>query len=327
MLASTGFFAFVNGMTSSYESFSRDGHKLDVLTDGSKDGLRIVVSRSGAELVSLEKRDATGEWKGYLFRDGDVSKAAEGWNNHATVMGYYLHRIKNERTLYRGHEIRGGTHSFLRHKTFAEPKVDTLGGGSLSYHLDPSQIAADEYPYKVAFTITYALNNGTLKVTFNFVSQEPELTTHVSFGLHPGFAATSLESAEVLMPAGKYVRHFAPDNFLSGQTEEFEFAGGPMPFKKSELPGSFLLELKKVELPLFTFIDKESGRDVMLNFSGAPYVTIWSSGQAFICVEPCWGLPDHEEQRPFEMKEGIQEIEPLGKLTRSFTIAPGFRHG
>ena len=31
-------------------------------------------------------------------------------------MGYYLHRIKNERTFYRGQEIRGGTHSFLRGK-------------------------------------------------------------------------------------------------------------------------------------------------------------------------------------------------------------------
>jgi len=325
LLAYAGFFAFVNLMTSSYETFSRDGHKLDVLTDGSNDGLRIVVSRSGAELVSLERRDAMGKWTGFLFRDGDVSKAATGWNNHATVMGYYLHRIKNERTLYRGHEIRGGTHSFLRHKIFAAPKVDTLDGGLMIYRLDPAQIAEDEYPYKVAFTITYSLNRGVLKVTFHFENQEPELSTHVSFGLHPGFAATSMESAEVLMPAGKYVRHFAPDNFLSGETEEIDFAGGPMPFKKSELEGSFLLELKKVDLPLFTFLDKESGRDVMLNFSGAPYVTIWSSGQAFICVEPCWGLPDHQEQRPFEKKEGIQEIEPLGKLTRSFTIAPGFR--
>jgi len=312
-------------MTSTYETISRDGHTLDVLTDGSKNGLRITVTRLGAELVSIERRDATGKWIGFLFRDGDVSKAASGWNNHATVMGYYLHRIKNERTLYRGHEIRGGTHSFLRHKTFGEPEADLIGGGSLTYHLEPGQIEKNEYPYKVAFAITYSLDQGTLKVTFQFENQEPELTTHVSFGLHPGFAATSMESAEVLMPAGKYVRHFAPGNFLSGETEEIDFPGGAMPFKKSELEGSFLLELKKVELPLFTFLDRESGREVMLNFSGAPYVTIWSSGQNFICVEPCWGLPDHHEQRVFEKKEGIEKIEPGKKLVRSFTISPDFR--
>lgn len=310
-------------MSCTCETISRDGHTLDVLTD-STHGLRIAVTRHGAELVSLARRNARGEWIGFLFRDGDVTPPADGWGNHSTVMGYFLHRLKNERTTYRGHEIRGGTHSFLRHKIFTAPEVVTDGSGSLTYRIEPAQIAPEEYPFKVALALTYALDGGALRVTFRFENLETESGAHVSFGLHPGFAATSLESAEVMMPPGKYIRHFAPDNFLSGETREFDFAGGPMPFQKSELPGSFLLELKNVELPLFTFGDRDSGRQVLLNFSGAPYVTLWSSGQPFICVEPCWGLPDHQEQRPFEEKLGIQEIEPRGVLTRSFTIAPGF---
>src|ERR1700677_4695761 len=181
-------------MPPTLETISRDGHTLDVLTDNAN-GMRITVSRLGAELVGLERRDPAGNWTGFLFRDGDVSKAATGWNNHATVMGYFSHRIKNERTTYRGHEMRGGTHSFVRHKTFEAPKATLTGTASLAYHLDPAQIAPEEYPYKVAFTITYSLDARTLKVTFRFESQEPELTTHVSFGLHPGFAAASLDSA------------------------------------------------------------------------------------------------------------------------------------
>ena len=306
------------------ETISRDGHTLDVLTDTSANGLRITVTRLGAELVGIERRNSAGKWTGFLFRDGDVTKAASGWNNHATLMGYYLHRIKNERTTYRGNEIRGSTHSFLRHKTFAAPAVNLLDPGSITYRIEPDQIAKEEYPCKVALALTYSLSNGTLKVTFRFENREPGLSAHVSFGLHPGFAATSIESAQVIMPPGKYIRHIAPDNFLSGETLEIDFAGGPMPFNKADLPGSFLLELKKVDLPLFTFADRDSGREVMLNFSGAPYVTIWSNGQPFICVEPCWGLPDHQVQRPFESKLGMQEIPPLGTLTRSFTIAPGF---
>lgn len=310
-------------MPFAYETTSRDGHVLDVLTDHSN-GLRITVTRLGAELVSIQRRDAMGVWVGFLFRDGDVTPAASGWNNHATLMGYYIHRIKDERTTYRGHEIRGGTHSFLRHKTFGEPAVEIAGTGSLTYCIEPAQIAKEEYPYKVAFAITYSLSQGLLKVTFHFKNEERETSAHVSFGLHPGFAATSLESAEVLLPAGKYVRHIAPGNFLSGETKEIDFAGGPMPFEKSELPGSFLLELSKVDLPLFTFADRETKRQVVMNYSGAPYVTLWSNGQPFVCVEPCWGLPDHHEQRPFEEKLGIEEIAPGGTLTRSISIMPGF---
>lgn len=310
-------------MSCTCKTIFRDGQTLDVLTD-STNGLRIEAARLGAELVSIARRNAHGEWSGFLYRDGDVTPAATGWSNHATVMGYFLHRIKNGRTTYRGQEMRGGTHSFLRRKIFNAPDIVTNSSGSLTYRIEPVQIASEEYPLKVAFFLTYALDGGTLRVTFHFENREPDLSAHVSFGLHPGFAATSLESAEMMMPPGKYVRHFAPENFLSGEREEFDFAGGPMPFKKSELPGSFLLELKNVELPLFTFGDRDSGRQVLLNCSGAPYVTLWSDGGAFLCIEPCWGLPDHHEQRPFESKPGIQEIEPGGSLTRSFTIAPDF---
>jgi galactose mutarotase-like enzyme len=310
-------------MSFACEEITRDGKVLDCLTD-EQAGVRIMVLRAGAELVSLARRNADGQWIGFLYRDADVSEPATGWRNHATVMGFYLHRIKNERAAYRGHEIRGATHSFLRHKIFPAPDFASGERGSLTYRISPGQILSHEYPYQVAFALTYTLEGGALRVTFHLENLEPELAAHVSFGLHPGFAATSLESAELFMPAGTYVRHFAPGNFLSGETKEFKFPGGPMPFPKSELPGSFLLELKNVEAPLFLFSDRQSGRQVHLDFAEAPYVTIWSDGHPFICVEPCWGLPDHHEQRPFEKKEGIQEIPPRGVLTRSFSMKADF---
>ena len=100
-------------MSFSHREDKRGDRLFDVLTDD-EGGLRLVVSRLGAELISIQKRDAAGKWIGFLYRDDDISPPAKGWANHATVMGYYLHRIKDERTLYRGHEMRGGTHSFLR---------------------------------------------------------------------------------------------------------------------------------------------------------------------------------------------------------------------
>jgi galactose mutarotase-like enzyme len=305
-------------MSCTYEVTSRDGHTLDVLTD-ENNGLRIAVTRLGAELVSLARQDATAAWTGFLYRDGDVTPAKSGWNNHATLMGYYTHRIKDGRSNYRGHEICGGPHSFLRHMTFNAPEA---GENSLTYRVDPAQIAPEAYPFKVALALTYAIEGHALRVTFHFENNEPDTAAHISFGLHPGFATGSLDIAEVMMPPGKYVRHLAPGNFLSAETVEIDFSGGPMPFPKAELEGSFLLELKNVGLPLFTFADKAGGRQVMMNYSGVPYVTIWSDGGPFICIEPCWGLPDHQEQRPFEAKLGIQEIEPGATLTRSFTLAP-----
>ena len=124
-------------MSSLHDIEHRSGHTLDLLTDEIA-GLRIAVTRKGAELVSIARRQPDGTWLGFLYRDGEVEPPSQGWANHATVMGYYLHRLKGERTTYRGREIRGGNHSFLRSKQFPEPKVTS---DSLTYSLAPSEIA------------------------------------------------------------------------------------------------------------------------------------------------------------------------------------------
>src|SRR4029450_6472844 len=295
---------------------------LDILTD-EENGMRIVVSRLGAELVSLARVNEAGEWTGFLYRDNDISAPSQGWANHATVMGYYLHRLKIGRSLYRGREIKGGNHGFLRSKTWhLAGSFSNESGASLKYRITPEDFSPIEYPLKVSVNLTYPLGATGVGVLFEFQNQEPELTAHVSFGLHPGFGADSFESFHLQMPRGLYRRYFSPGNFLSSETREIEFRGGEMPFSKDELPGSIILELMNVPRPQFSFVDPESGRWVMMDLAGVPYITLWSDGGPFLCVEPCWGLTDAHEQRPFEKKQGIQTIPPGGELRASFSMTP-----
>ena len=311
-------------MKFSHTEEKRDGRDLDVLTD-EENGLRIIVSRLGAELISMARIDEAGNWIGFLYRDNDLTPPQRGWANHATVMGYYLHRLKNGSSLYRGHEIKGGTHGFLRTKTWHLAGSSTEGSGaSLKYQITPDDFSSIEYPLKVSVDLTYQVDINGVDVVFEFRNHEPELTAHVSFGLHPGFAATSFESFHLQMPRGLYRRYFSPGNFLSGETRELEFRGGEMPFSKDELPGSIILELVNVPRRQFSFVDPESGRWVIMNLAGVPYITLWSDRAPFLCIEPCWGLTDDQDQRPFEKKRGIQIIPPGGELRASFSMMPQF---
>src|SRR3954451_16677090 len=308
-------------MSFSHREEKRENRLLDVLTNDDA-GIRIVVSRLGAELVSLARRDARGEWIGFLHRDNDLTAPAKGWANHATVMGYFLHRLKNERTMYRAKPIEGGTHGFLRHKVW--PRIDSARDGELSYRMARPDFTETEYPLDVSLTLSYRIEAEQLVVTFDFQNHERELTAHVGFGLHPGFATSSVESFRFEMPAGIYRRHFSPTNYLSGETEDISHAGGEMPFAKEKLAGSYILELLDVPERNFTFADLPSGRNVSLGLSEVPYLTLWSDGGPFFCVEPCWGLTDHDQQRAFEEKEGIQTIAPGRNLRRSFSMHPRF---
>ena len=233
-------------------------------------------------------------------------------------MGYFLHRLKDERSLYRGREIRGGTHSFLRHKLFTDVSTD-LGAeesAALTYRLSPNEIEPQEYPLKVSLALTYTLRGEQVHVGFRFQNHEPELTAHLEFGLHPGFAATSFDTFQLEMPAGRYRRWFSPGNYLTGETEEINHAGGEMPFDRAQLRGSYILEFLDVPDRTFVYRDPPSGRRVSLDFSEVPYVTLWSDGDPFLCVEPCWGLTDRHEQRAFEDKDGIQQIRARRRVDR-----------
>jgi galactose mutarotase-like enzyme len=309
-------------MKFSHTEENRDGRHLDVLTD-EENGLRIIVSRLGAELISLARINEAGRWTGFLHRDNDLSIPSQGWANHATVMGYYLHRLKDGRSFYRGREIKGGNHGFLRSKTWHFAGSSGEGGGaSLKYRITPEDFSPSEYPLRVGVDLTYSIDNNKLTVFFEFRNHEPELTAHVAFGLHPGFGATSFESFHLQMPKGLYRRYFSPGNYLSGETRDIEFPGGEMPFSKNELPGSIILELVDVRRRNFSYVDPPSGRWMTLDLTGVPYVTLWSDGGPFLCIEPCWGLTDHHEQRAFEDKQGIQTIPPGGQLRASFSMAP-----
>lgn len=299
----------------------RGGRLLDILTDEER-GLRIVVSRLGAELISVARRNDSGEWVGFLYRDNDLNPPVKGWANHATVMGYYLHRLKDGRSLYRGREIRGGTHSFLRQKIWHLAEDRTEDETCLAYRISQSDFSPEEYPLNVSVDLTYRIEGEKLIVAFRFENHEADLSAHVAFGLHPGFAAASFETFHFEMPPGIYRRHFSPQNYLSGETQDIEFGGGEIPFSREQLPGSFILELRDVPQREFVYTDPSTGRVMTTDLTGVPYLTLWSDGGPFLCVEPCWGLTDHHKQRAFENKEGIQVIPAGGELLAQFSMEP-----
>lgn len=301
-----------------YEEQNREGNLLDVLEDPST-GTRLAINRLGAEMISLAKRDSAGSWKGFLYRDGEAAPPSHGWANHATVMGYYLHRLWKEQSLYRGKLIRGGNHGFVRHFRFEAPEKTSRG---LTYRVPSDRIPPDAYPLKVSLALSYELSAGSVRLTFEFTNEEPDLDAHVSFGLHPGFAVTDIASARLILPAGTYLRYMAPGNFLDGRVEEIAHAGGEMPFPKDALPNSYLLGLERLTDRIFHLEDPPGGRRVSLDFSEVPFATIWSDLSAFLCVEPCWGLPDSNPPLPFEKKIGIQAVPPGATLRRGFSIKP-----
>jgi galactose mutarotase-like enzyme len=306
-------------MSFSFQTLDSVAGPLDQITDEAS-ALRLAICRTGAEPVSLARRDASGNWHGFLWRDGQVEKPASGWGNHATVMGYFVHRLWKQESVYEGHVIKGGNHGFIRSFVFDAPEVD-LQAGIISYSVAAERVPADAYPYKVSLRLSYSVAGGALRMTFDFRNHEDHEVA-LGFGWHPGFAVSSVENARVLLPAGTYLREMAPGDFLDGTVQEIPFGGGEMPFAKKDLPGSYLLDLAGVPDRRFVLEDSEFGHRVECDYAEAPFLTLWSNGDPFVCVEPCWGLPDSNPPVPFEQKKGIQRIAAGGTMSASLRVTP-----
>jgi|APCry1669190288_1035285.scaffolds.fasta_scaffold03542_4 galactose mutarotase-like enzyme len=320
-IESRGRYRLCGLMSISFQTTDSVAGPLDLITDDDS-GLRLTVCRTGAEPVSLALREASGAWRGFLWRDGQVEKPASGWGNHATVMGYFVHRLWKQESVYEGHVIKGGNHGFLRSFAFDAPEVD-LTAGTLTYSVEPERIPPGAYPYRVALKLTYSVSGGVFRMTFRFENREDH-DVALGFGWHPGFAVGDLGSARLLMPGGTYRRQMAPGDFLDGTEQEIRFQGGEMPFAKQDLPGSYLLDLSEVPGRTFVLESPALGQRVVCDYAEAPYLTLWSNGDPFLCVEPCWGLPDNNPPVPFEQKKGIRHIAPRGRLEASLTVTPSF---
>ena len=125
------------------------------LTD-EENGLRIIVSRLGAELISLARMDEAGEWIGFLYRDDDLSTPPTRLGESRHRHGLLSSPAEEWPQFYRGHEIKGGTHSFLRSKTWHLAGSRTKrSGASLNYRITPEDFSPIEYPLKVSLDLTY----------------------------------------------------------------------------------------------------------------------------------------------------------------------------
>jgi len=110
-----------------------------------------------------------------------------------------------------------------------------------------------------------------VSVLFEFRNEEPELTAHVAFGLHPGFGAASFESFRLQMPPSCYRRYFlAPAIVSLAKCGTSIFPVGKCRFPEMNLPGSCILEFVDVPAREFCYVDPPSGCWVIVDLNGVP---------------------------------------------------------
>ena len=273
--------------------------------------LSVAVNEVGAELTRV-----TDKADGYEFLwSGDASV----WSGHAPLLFPFVGKIKDGRYTYGGKTYEMTKHGFARRETFrcVEKRAD-----SLTFLLDDWQAHWENYPFRWALRVTFALQGRSLRIENEVENLDAEAPLWYSIGAHPAIACVDGElrfaNRETIA-----ARQFGPDGLIA--PEEKPFLQGSDCYKL--LPHTFDNDTYILTGLTSPYIDVRTAAAphwTRVHLFDAPYVGIWAKPAApYVCVEPWQGLDDREDcSGELTEKEGVRSLPPRGR--GAFTLALDF---
>jgi len=278
--------------------------------------LRASFTARGAEWRSLVEKARGRE---YLWQ------AHPGyWNRTAPVLFPLVGGLKEGRFEYRGKQYSPPGHGFACDMPF---RIIEHGSTRVVFALDSDAKTREVFPFDWTLKIEYRLCGRVLHTDYT-VTNTGAREMLFSLGAHPGFnvpffGAGGFEDGilefELEEPLERWLlkrgllsdeSRLVPQSERRVRTLRQVFAEDALVFKH--------LKSKRV-----TLRQSGSAGAVTMDFSGFPYLGIWSPPDApFICLEPWCGLTDTVDATgKLEEKEGIERLAPGGLFSRSFSVA------
>lgn len=248
------------------------------------ESLKLIVSRTGAEIRSLVSRKDNREW----MWEGNP----EFWPRVAPVLFPIVGKLADDQYVYNGRPYPLPQHGFARDRVFdvVESRPDHI-----RFYLRSDYDSRKFYPFDFDLFIGYNLSGNRLWVEYKVVNSGKE-TMYFSIGGHPGFALPG-------WPEKKYFLRFShsepllPRLLRAGLLEETR--GPAVPHHDGELeikPALFekdALIFENLQSDWIEIRAEDGGPKLRFHFQGFPWFALWSKpGAPFICLEPWFGHAD-----------------------------------
>ena len=283
----------------------------------SNDYLTVKVSSKGGELQSV----CTNDGREYLWQGDPAS-----WNRHAPHLFPFVGRLTNGRYFYKGTEYKMGQHGFLRDN---EMELEALEDSRLVLTFKDNENTRAMYPFKFKFTLTYTLENNTLKTSYDVFNPSDE-TIYFGLGGHPGFNVPfddelEFEDFYLQFEDGLSPRQtpLTENFFIAKETIPYTFEDGNRINLKHNLFNHDAIILsntgKTVEIK-----SPKSNHSLLFNFDSFEFIAFWqamNTDARFICIEPWASYASHDnEDTDFETKKDLIKLQAGKTANRHWSI-------
>lgn len=286
----------------------------DVLALVGRD-LRVVVSRQGAELVSVQRASSPTE----ILWQGDPVF----WSRRAPLLFPIVGALRGGVVTYRGTSFTLPQHGFARDRRF---EVVTRAAEAVTLRLEDDETTRAVYPFRFRLDVTYRLHGDVLRVGLGVTNPgRDELL--FSIGGHPGFrcplrVGERMEDYVVELEREETAHRWPVIGGLIGETSEPFVVSGREIELRAGLFDRGALVFKGLASRWVRLVHRGGGHGVVLGFAGFPYLGIWSKpGAPFVCLEPWCGIADSvDASGRLEDKEGIVRLAPAAIWERGFDL-------
>ncbi|TNE52988.1 MAG: aldose 1-epimerase family protein [Bacteroidetes bacterium] len=270
------------------------------------DGLRVQIKTLGAELKEIFDKS---KQKQILYQGNTPF-----WNRSAPVLFPIVGKLKNNQYTVGANMFEMGQHGFARDREF---NLCEQGENYVRFSLSWDEVSKELYPFRFELFIEYLLEEQGIRVKYA-VENKDERPILFSIGAHPAFlcpisAEEVFSDYQIRFPKDLHLKRHLLDQssgLYSGETEEMDIPEGILELNE-ELFEKDALVFKKLNSEQVFLERKDGSNSLRFDFPEFPYFAIWKKpGAPFICLEPWFGLADHQSHEgKLEEKEGILHLE------------------
>ncbi|HHP7241797.1 MAG TPA: aldose 1-epimerase family protein [Cyclobacteriaceae bacterium] len=281
------------------------------------ESLKINIAEKGAELQNIINKKNSLE---YLWQ-GDP----QHWERRAPVLFPVVGKLKDNQYTLNGKTYEMGQHGFARNKDF---KVISKNEDAVRFRMDMDDVVKSNYPFDFGLYINFQIVGNQVINEYQVINNGDK-PMYFSIGGHPAFKCP-LRAEE-----NRYDYHLEfnkRENTDTHVIEEGLFTGEKVHILQDsysipiadDLFDNDALIFKDLESTKLSIVDPNWDKTVEMDFSGFPYLGIWSKSRKspFVCLEPWYGIADRRDHdKDITKKEGIQVLEGNSSFKCHFTIS------
>lgn len=266
---------------------------------------RLSAGDMGAELASF----AEGDYE-YLWQRCDI------WNGQSPLLFPIVGRLREDTYELSGKSYTLSKHGFARKSLFA---LESHSDSEMTFLLKESDetLAAFPYPFELRVRYCFTENGFVMEHSVKNTGKE---TMYFSIGAHPGFQCAMGD--KIVMDEPETASAFRLDeNALRGSDTEPVLDNSTDIIITPTIFSADALIFDGLKSKGCT-LRRATGRDVHVDFGGAPCLGLWAKpGAPYVCIEPWYGIDDrYNAGHDFTKKERICVLEAGQEFIFSVTV-------